>query len=103
MSWSDNYDITWSKEFKDFAVYAMMRYDMAEHASEWLHDLYCWQVDESEVGLEVYEKQVSALINKSKELKVIRKWFKHLHEQTGHDYMKDLRKSMREDWGVVIE
>lgn len=110
MSWSDDYDITWSKEFKDFAVYAMMQYHMAEHASEWLHNLYCshrsitlFDHDPTEAELEVYEKQVSALINKSKELKVIRKWFKHLHEQTGHDYMKDLRKAMRKDWGVVIE
>jgi len=109
MSWHD-YNITWSKEFKDFVFYAMMNTNIAEHASLWLHNLYCshesitlFDHDPTEAELEVYEKQVSALINKSKELKVIHEWFKYAHEQTGYDYMKDLRKAMRKDYGVVIE
>ena len=114
MGWH-NFNITWSKEFKDFAVYSMMNTDIAEQASEWLFHLYCshesmfeqswapFDHDPTEAELEVYQKFLSALIKKSKELKVVRKWFKHLKEQTGHDYMKDFRKRMRKDYGVIIE
>ena len=83
----DNFDITWSKEFKDFAFWALLNSNEAEIASEWLFYLYCshgsitlFDHDPTEAELEVYEKQVSALINKSKELKMIRKWFKHVQE-----------------------
>jgi len=117
MSWH-NYDITWSKEFKDFAVYSMMwmmwNANTVQCASEWLFNLYsahesacaAFETDydhATTTELEAYCKQLSTLINKSKELKAVRKWFKHLEEQTGHDYMKDLRKAMREDYEVVIE
>ena len=109
MSW----DPTWSKEFKDYAFYCLRVSDMAGLASEWLFDLYCshesitaFETDYNHATiteLEAYFKEVSALINKSKELKVIRKWFKQVHEQTGHDYMKDLRKVMHENYEMVIE
>lgn len=112
MGWH-NFNITWSKEFKDFAVYSMMNTDTAEQASDWLFQLYsshesitAFETDYNHATiteLEAYSKEVSALINKSKELKVIRKWFKHVHEQTGHDYMKDLRKVMHENYEMVIE
>ena len=113
MGWH-GYNITWSKEFKDFAVYSMMNTDIAEQASEWLFHLYCshesacaaFDIDYNHATiteLEDYQKRLSALIKKSKELKVVRKWFKHVHEQTGHDYMNDFRKAMKKNYGVVIE
>jgi hypothetical protein len=111
MSWH-GYDITWSKEFKDYAFYALLQTNEAEIASEWLLQLYCshesitpFDHDPTEAELEVYGKQVSALINKSKELKMIRKWFKHVQEANGHgdETMNDFRKDMKENYGVVIE
>tara|TARA_B100001094_G_C18177760_1_gene798894 strand:- start:1018 stop:1356 length:339 start_codon:yes stop_codon:yes gene_type:complete len=112
MSWH-GYNITWSKEFKDFAFYSTINTNMAEHASEWLFQSYAshesitaFETDYNHATiteLEAYSKEVLALINKSKELKMIRKWFKHVHEQTGYDYMKDLRKAMHNNYEMVIE
>ena len=116
MSWH-GYDPTWSKEFKDYAFYALLLSNEPQIASEWLWELYCshesmfkeswfpFEHEPTDAELEVHVKHVSALINQSKELKVIRKWFKHVQEANGHgdDYMKDFRKDMRKNYGVVIE
>ena len=110
MSWN-GVDPTWSKEFKDYAFYSLRNSPtMAGDASEWLFDLYCshesietFDHDPTDAELEVYTKHVSALINQSKELKVIREFFRDMGEAHGHDYMKDFRKDMRKNWGVVIE
>ena len=115
MSWH-GYDITWSKEFKDYAFYALLQSNEPQIASEWLFHLYCYHesacaafdTDYNHATIEEiedYKKRLSALINQSKELKVIRKWFKHVQEANGHgdDYMKDFRKDMRKNYGVVIE
>ena len=112
MSWH-GYNITWSKEFKDFAVYSMMNTDIHEQASDWLFQLYsshesitAFETDYNHATiteLEAYFKEVSALINKSKELKMIRKWFMQMDERTGHDNMKYFRKVMHENYEMVIE
>ena len=88
MSWH-GYNITWSKEFKDYAFYALIQSNEGEIASEWLFHLYC---SPTEAELEDYE--LSALINQSKELKMIRKWFKYVQEANGHgdEYMHDFRR-----------
>ena len=114
MSWN-GVDPTWSKEFKDYAFYSLRNSPtMAGDASEWLFDLYCchesmyeesWfpMDNPTEADMDAHSKHLSALINQSKELKVIREFFRDMGEAHGHDYMKDLRKAMRKGYGVVIE
>lgn len=107
-----NYNITWSKEFQDYAFHCVRNSDMAELASEWLYDLYCchesmyeesWYPTVTEADIDAHTKHVTSLIKKSKELKVIRNFFRHMGEGHGYDYMNDFRKAMREGYEVVIE
>ena len=115
MSWH-GYNITWSKEFKDYAFYALIQSNEAEIASEWLFHLYSLHIsmyeeswfpmdNPTDADMDAYCKHISALINKSKELKMIRKWFKHVQEANGHgdECMDDFRKKMKKHYGVVIE
>lgn len=115
MSWH-GYNITWSKEFKDYAFFALIHSNEVEIASEWLFDLYCchesmyaesWfpMDNPTDTVIDAHTKHLSALINKSKELKMIRKWFKHVQEANGHgdEYMNGFRKTMKKNYGVVIE
>ena len=109
----DNFDITWSKEFKDYAFYSLGICDtsMAENASEWL--FYIYSCHESippfenthltEVQIYTYNRQVETLINQSKELKMIRKFFDYMSDIQGVDYMKEFRKAMKESYELVIE
>lgn len=111
MSWN-GFDPIWSKEFKDYAFYCIRDSDMAGLASEWLYDLYCchesmyeesWFPTETEADIELYSLHLTSLIKKSKELKMIRKFLRDMGEAHGVNYMKDFRKAMRKNYGVVIE
>lgn len=114
MTWN-GFDPTWSKEFKDYAFYCLRNSAMAENAAEWLFELYCSHesmYEESwfpmnnyptEAELAVYEKHVEALIIKSKELKMIRVFLHDMGEAHGYDYMKEFRKCMKRNYGIVIK
>ena len=107
----DNFDITWSKEFKDYAFFSLNCSNIPENASEWL--FYIYSCHESippfenthltEVQIYTYNRQVETLINQSKELKMIRKFLDYIGDIQGVDYMKEFRKAMKESYEVVIE
>ena len=110
----DNFDITWSKGFKGYAFYSLCDSRMAENAAEWLFELYhCHEsmYEESwfpmdnpiETQINTYNRQVETLINQSKELKMIRKFFDYMSDIQGVDYMKEFRKAMKESYELVIE
>ena len=112
----DNFDITWSKEFKDYAFYSLGICDtsMAENASEWLFYIYSrhesmyeeswFPLDNpTEAQINTYNRQVETLINQSKELKMIRKFLDYMSDIHGVDYMKEFRKAMKESYELVIE
>lgn len=107
--------MTWSKEFKDYAFYMVRNSPrMAEDASEWLFELYCchesmfeesWfpMDNPTEADMNAHSNHLSALIKKSKELKVIREFLRDMSEAHGVNYMEDFLKFMRKDYGVVIK